>query len=460
MSDAFLRLRSQWSQHHFPAVADNRGAQLLAWQWQFERSERLAPQVRADAQYVQLGRVIAHHREHSTFFSARLARAGLSDVRDWDAALLALLPLLTRDDIQRADSNFWSEVPSPHGAVAENSTTGSTGQALRIRRSAANQMLWHALTLREHLWWGWDERHRLAVIRYFQAGDPVAGDGRLASWGGALGWLYDTGPAFVRSGQSGVTELLDWLQRVDPHYLLLYPSMLAAMLDAHEAAGLPRPKSLNVVRTLAETVSPALRQRCLALWGCQIVDAYSSQECGVIALQCPDSGQMHVMAESVLTEVLNEQGQACAPGEVGQLVVSDLHNFATPLLRYALGDHVELAATACPCGRSLPSFTRILGRRRNMITLPDGRKIWPVVGQKDWMDILTVRQIQFVQKTLVHMVVRLWLDQPMTVQQSKSFTAVLKNNFHPDMVFEFVVSSSELPKGPGGKFEEVVSELL
>jgi len=61
----------------------------------------------------------------------------------------------------------------------------------------------------------------------------------------------------------------------------------------------------------------------------------------------------------------------CA-GQVGRVVVTDLHNFATPLIRYDLGDYAEMADT-CPCGRGLPALKRIMGRRRNMVRLPDGR---------------------------------------------------------------------------------------
>lgn len=455
-----LRLRSTLADHHFPSVLDNRSAQLLAWQWQFERSERLCPKERATAQFAQLSRVIQHHRQHSKFFATRLAQAGLTDVTDWNAALLSRLPLLTRDNLQQADADFWSALPPAHGEVAENETTGSTGQTLRIRRSSANQIMWNALTLREHIWWDLNEGGRLAVIRDLHNGEPLGLDGRVNSWGGSISWLFKTGPAFAKSIKSGMADITSWLQRVNPHYLLLYPSVLSALLDTYESAGLPKPAALRLVRTMAETVTPALRERCRALWGCEIADVYSSQECGVIAVQCPTSGLMHAMAESLLVEVINEQGQACAPGETGRLVISDLHNFATPLIRYELRDHAVLADTACSCGRTLPTFSHILGRTRNMVTLPDGRKIWPAVGHRHWHDIIKVRQFQFIQKTLHRMIVRLWLDEPMTQEQEQRFTAVLKQTYHQDMSFEFLVFFSELPRGPGGKFEEVISEVI
>ena len=96
---------------------------------------------------------------------------------------------------------------------------------------------------------------------------------------------------------------------------------------------------------------------------------YSSQEVGYIALECPTGESYHVQAENVLVEVLDDQDRPCSPGDVGRVVVTALHNFATPLLRYDIGDYAEVGAP-CPCGRGLPALRRIMGRQRNMALLP------------------------------------------------------------------------------------------
>lgn len=60
---------------------------------------------------------------------------------------------------------------------------------------------------------------------------------------------------------------------------------------------------------------------------------YSANEVGYIALQCPRTEVYHVLSEGALVEVLDEHGQACAPGAIGRVVVTPLHNFAMPLFR-------------------------------------------------------------------------------------------------------------------------------
>ena len=130
------------------------------------------------------------------------------------------------------------------------------------------------------------------------------------------------------------------------------------------------------MRTFGEVLEPRARDACRAAWGVPLVDMYSSQEVGYIALQCPEHETYHVQSENLLVEIVDDDGEPCRPGEVGRVVVTTLHNFATPLLRYELGDFAEVGE-ACPCGRGLPVLTRVLGRQRNMLTLPDGDQRWP-----------------------------------------------------------------------------------
>jgi phenylacetate-CoA ligase len=121
--------------------------------------------------------------------------------------------------------------------------------------------------------------------------------------------------------------------------------------------------SLSIIRTLGETLQPRIRERALAAFPVRLEDNYSAQEAGIVALQCPDSALYHTMGESLIVEVIGEDGHACREGEVGRVVLSDLHNFATPLIRYELGDHAE-AGGACSCGRGLPTLKRVLGHAR------------------------------------------------------------------------------------------------
>ncbi|MBK5105981.1 MAG: phenylacetate--CoA ligase family protein [Burkholderiales bacterium] len=323
-----------------------------------------------------------------------------------------------------------------------------------VKRTGVNRLMWLAMTLREHVWQQRDFRGKLAVIR-----DDRIQDNQLdfPTWGPPASLLFETGPSHVLSVRTGVARQAEWLQSIDPDYLLVYPSNLAALLDLFEQHGL-KLRRLRQIRTINETLTPGIRESARKVLGAEIADTYSSAEVGVVAAQCPDGDAYHVMAESVIVEVLNEHDEACTPGQIGRVVVTDLQNFATPLIRYDLGDYAE-AAEPCPCGRGLPTLKRILGRRRNMVRLPDGRLLWPGIGGLRYRDIAAIRQFQFIQRELETIEVRLVADTPLSVDQEQQIGDFVRKALDFPFKLQFVYFSGQIPRGLGGKFEEFVCEL-
>src|SRR6185437_7693292 len=122
-----------------------------------------------------------------------------------------------------------------------------------------------------------------------------------------------------------------------PNVLVIYPNVLTALI-AHLKQSAATLSSVKLIRSISETLSPELKVQAREFLGARVVDNYSSQEMGVIAVQCPDSELYHVMSESLIVEVLDENGHACREGESGRVVLTDLHNFATPVVRYDIGD--------------------------------------------------------------------------------------------------------------------------
>jgi phenylacetate-CoA ligase len=253
-----------------------------------------------------------------------------------------------------------------------------------------------------------------------------------------------------------VGEQAAWLLRRNPYYLLTYPTNLNALLDEFRRIG-RFPSAMKEVRTIGETLSASLRARCKDL-ALRMVDLYSAQEVGAIALQCPVSGLYHVQAESLIVEVLNDDEMPCREGEVGRVVVTDLHNFATPIIRYEIRDYAEVGG-ACPCGRGLPTLSRILGRRRNMVTLPDGSRHWPAVGFHAFRAIAPIRQYQAVQHSLDAVEMKLVVDAPLTHDQEALLCTVTQAALGYPFTLRFSYHDAELPKTRGGKFEEFVSMI-
>ena len=434
----------------WPAVPNPGAAALLALHYQLEHTQRLPADALASLQLTQLAHVVAHAYDTTTHYRERWA--GLYDPSaplTWSG--FSKLPLLTRTDLQaRFDAMKSTRIPAQHGAVVEARTSGSTGTPVCVLKTELCGLFWRAITLREHAWHRRDLGGKLAAIRQGVAREEGGG------WGSATQGAVRTGPAATLPVGTEVGEQLKWLQQQNPDYLLSHPTNLAALAQLSIKRGVRLPR-LREARTSGEVLTPEVRDLCRQAWGVTVVDMYSTNEVGYIALQCPETGNYHVMAESVVVEVLDEAGAPCQPGSVGRIVVTALNNFATPLVRYDIGDYAEVGA-ACSCGRGLPVLKRIIGRSRNMLVLANGERLWPTFSMRSLSEELPIAQYQFVQKETDLLEARLVVPEPFSQEQEGRVLAHLRKQLPARFRFS-VVYCEEIARSAGGKFEDFISEI-
>jgi phenylacetate-CoA ligase len=442
----------------WPALPGGTAATLLALQHQLEHSQWWSPEQLEAAQLRQLGILLQHCWNTVPFHRDRLENAGWTPSGRLDSTLWRRLPLLGREDIQTAGTALHSTaLPKGHGRTHTIRTSGSTGKPVAVVKTAAEGLYWHAFVLRDHLWHGHDFSRRLAVIRLLEDAAAAPPNGmQQRSWGGAAGRAYRTGPAFALGIAATTEQQLAWVRRVRPGYLLTMPSMARAAAELALDQGVELP-GLAAVLTMGEVCSPDVRAAIRAAWDVPVQDAYSSQEVGYMALQCPEHEHYHLQSESALVEVLDDDGQPCAPGRLGRIVATPLHNFAMPLIRYDIGDYAEVGAP-CSCGRGLPVVTRIAGRVRNMLRLPGGGLIWPLLASQDYRDIAPIRQAQIAQIAPDRLEARLLPERPLTADEENALRD--KINARIGHVFEIGFTyPTEIPRGPSGKFEDFRCEL-
>jgi phenylacetate-CoA ligase len=418
---------------------------------QLEDTQWLSAEDLERGQFAQLRNLARHAAQFSPHFRKRMTEARLRPDELTSPAMLRKLAVLRRRELQSGQVGC-SEVPAAHQPVGESKTSGSTGEPIVAKRTAINQLMWLAMTMREHLWHRTDFNARLAAIRA-----NISEITRDADWGAPASLLFRTGTALRLPITLGVEALVAHLMEFKPAHLIVYPNTMDAIAQLLESEGVTL-GGLQTLRTVGETVSPSVRETSERAFGAPIIDSYSSQELGNIALQCPDSGLYHVMAESLIVEVLDDVGVPCEVGQVGRVVATDLHNFATPLIRYDIGDYAEVAAP-CPCGRGLPALKRIVGRERNLIVMPDGRRHWPLVGFHRFRDVAPVAQYQLIQQTREDIEVRLVVEKPLTAQQEDNLRQVIQEALGHRFTVRFAYFEGALPRGPNGKFDEFVCNV-
>ena len=446
------------SQMVWPALPAPGPANRLAVLFQLEQTQWWSPEALRDAQFEQLKKLVPYAVRQVPHYAKALAAWASPDAVtpvSWSQ-----IPCVTRTALAPGSKLLHSQqVPKDHGAVHSDSTSGSTGHQTEFRATDLTSFFWKVFALRDHVWHRRDFRQKMMAIRYVKDDPERAKRGvTTPEWGFATDGVVKTGPAVAYDLRANISFLAERLLAEKPGYLLSHASMLGGLIDHCERHG-ARPEGLLELRSFGEMVPDDLAERSLRLWGAPLVDTYSCQEAGLLATQCPDQPQnLHVMSENVLLEVIDEQGRACQPGEVGRVLITSLHNFASPLIRYELSDYARLGPP-CPCGRGLPVLERVMGRYRNLVTLPNGDTRWPRIGWEEMVTIVPqVDGIQLVQHTLEDIEARLVLREAMTPEQQAALIAFVQRNLgHPFRVRIERVES--IRHEVNGKVESFISRL-
>ncbi len=365
------------------------------------------------------------------------------------AEVFAEVPVMTRALVQEAGDALASEtLPGGHGARHTVKTTGSSGRPVQAQLTRLTSLYNAAATLRGHQWFRRDLSGTNVSIL-------VTPDGRerrrQRAW--APG---SSGTALLYSNGVPARRLLDMLVEDDPDYLQCHPSMLQELIHCSVEAGV-KPKRLRDVRTLGEVLEPGLRSLCEQHWDIPVRDNYSSEEFGILPLQCPDHDHLHVMSERAIVEILNDDDRPCAPGEIGRVVVTGFLGYATPLIRYEIGDRA-IAGAPCPCGRGLPVIERIIGRERQSVQLPSGERLFPVLDAEPLLLKSGVKQYQLVQTSTEEIDLNLVAEGPLAAEEEAEIVSHFQHNFRHPFTFRFNYVDA-IARGPGGKFQIFKSDL-
>lgn len=453
------QLKNNLNTNIFPNILPSYPATILSTLYQLEQSQWWKTEQILEKQFQQLQKVVIHAYNTIPFYQKRLNQIKLNPDQSITLEKWQQIPLLLRQDFQGKEEQFLTKsLPKEHGKIGEVKTSGSTAQPIKVYTTELTQFFWNIFTLRDHYWQKRDFRKKLVSIRYVKGDQGQYPQGiTLENWGNPAEILYHTGKASILDiKKSEVRDQLEWLIRQNPEYFLTYPSNALELAKLTLEKGLKFP-SLIEVRLMGEVVDQEVRNACKEAWNVPITDMYSANEVGYIALQCPEFEHYHIQSENLFVEVLNEQNQPCKTGEVGKIVLTTLHNFAMPLIRYQIGDYAEVGES-CPCGRGLPVLKRILGRTRNMLVFPTGEKFWfPGVWGK-MKNIVPFQQYQIIQKSDYSLLIRLVIERKVTVEEEAQITeSVNKILGYPFKIkFDY---PTKIERSAGGKFEEFMSEI-
>lgn len=318
----------------------------------------------------KLRRLIRHCYRNVPYYRAKMQAAGLrpEDVRGQTD--LHKLPFLTKGDIR---AHLYFDIMSENhdkAQVLRVSTSGSTGEPFVCYADRAQLEVRWAATLRAQEWTG------------YRFGDPTV---RL--WHQTLGMSKSqvareradailSNRTFVpifELSDANLDKMVKTLSDVRPVLMDGYAEALDFIARYIKSTGRfsARPKALM---SSAQTLPLPSRRLIEEAFGCKVFDKYGSREFSGIAYECDAHDGHHVVAESYIVEILRD-GEPVKPGEIGEVVITDLNNYCMPFVRYRIGDLAEAMdpARACACGRGAPRVGAIEGRVQSIIQGTDGR---------------------------------------------------------------------------------------
>jgi phenylacetate-CoA ligase len=396
-------------------------------------------------QLAALRSLVGHALRHSPFHRARLSGLAPEDLRSLDD--LARLPPLTKDDLRDHLGEIVTGDPGQKGWTRVR-TGGSSGVPVHLHWDGEARPFKEALARRHDGWAGF-----------------LPGERRAALWGNVRK------PATLRARLGaaifGRTITLDTLE-VDEGSLRAFAARirrtrtrllfghghslyLLARFALEEGLG---DLGLRAVISSSEMLPPEERRVVEEAFGRIVFDRYGCEEVGIIASECEAHDGLHVAAEGVLVEVAGEAG-----AEGGRLLVTDLVNRATPLLRYEIGDLATSRPGPCACGRGLPRLGRVIGRTSDFLCTPEGRRVSGI----SFLDTVAIhipgfRQVQVVQDRIDELVFHVVGEGARAPASLQVLAAAVARYFGPAMLHR-VVPVERIPLTGRGKFQFSICRL-
>lgn len=383
-------------------------------------TEWYTPEQIRELQNIRLSHLVRHLYLHVPYYAMRMQALDLTPEDIKTVTDLQKLPLLSKQDVR--ENLYFDLFADNHRKpdMLKIATSGSTGEPFVTYADRRQLEMRWASTFRSAEWTGWRFGDRQARLWHQTLG---------MSRGQVVKEFIDAFfmrrlfiPAYELN-EANLRQLLEQLRRFRPVLIDGYAEVfnfLAHYARKHGISGI----EARAIMTSAQIMPPQVREVIECEFKTHVFDKYGSREFSGIAYECDHHEGHHVMAESYVVEILKD-GQPAKSGELGEVVITDLNNFAVPLVRYRIGD-LAIALDPneiCSCGRGLPRIGRIEGRAQAIIFCANGTWLPGTFFAHFFKEYdFAVRQYQVVQR----------------VEQAVTLKLVPESGFSPSIVNEIL----------------------
>jgi len=429
------------------------GTTMLRYLKELEESQWWSQNELRDLQDKKLRALVKHAYDNVPYYHRIFTERALSDKDIQSIEDLKKLPILTKNDIR---NNFDQLTASNYKKYRPllNATSGSTGEPLRYYITMDTISINWAGTFRGWRWAGYklgDKRVTFGGFSLIPSKSP--------SLRNHLRWSIER--TFPLSAVSLNIEKMALyakkLRKYKPRFIYGYPSSICVFADYLKELGTNYIHPIAIFTT-AEVLLPHYRQRIEDSFNCRVIDCYGCYDGGPQAIECMANNDYHITAEKSVIEVVDEDGILVPPGVSGEVLTTDLHNYAMPFIRYAVGDRGALSEEECSCGRGLPLMKSIQGRTTDQITFSNGVKISGPALTLAFKNC-RIKQYQVVQEEKDKLIIKLVRIAGYSDKDSEHFLSILRAHagISIDIEIKFV---DQIKTTQAGKHRIVISKIL
>jgi phenylacetate-CoA ligase len=419
---------------------------------EIDRTQWLPPEQIAKIQVAKAKRLVAFAKKrvpmYRNLYSNDTVIESIADFRS--------LPKTSRKDFADCDTSYRTAEKLPIGQqmLFSETTSGTTGDVVTINRTNLLEAWRHACIIREFDWWNIDPNGTCAVIR-MPANRQGTGwneeiNGTIVNNWSREGFelLFGKATGYHMDASAKPEQIAKSIMRLQPDYIQATGTLL---LSIAEYLSDYRPKALL---TIGENLYSSMKASLIECFHAPVFDIYAAVETNRTAASCPGSERYHVHDENVIVEILRDDGSICGPGEVGNVVVTSLHNYSTPVIRYDIGDLAEVPRSPCPCGRGLTTIESFQGREIARLRLEGGRKRIALGFVMTMNDIPGVKKFRLTQRGLDNFDLRITGRDTLTVEEFERVKQSIEQTVERSIALR-MTPVDDIPLGPRGKLTKI-----
>jgi phenylacetate-CoA ligase len=423
-----------------PALDRMRGRRYVKNLRFLEESQWWSRERVREFQWAELKKLMAHVFDSVPYYRRKYATAGigLQDLRSWED--FRHLPPLTREEIRDHLPELCST--TYQGKLLPHATGGSSGSPTRFFRTYESYDWRTAAKDRVYSWSGW----RLGERSVYLWGAPVGSVPRMQAWKTRAHEAVERQLIFNTFSQ---TEEL-W-RRIHADAVKFRPALAVGYVSSLEqfAAFLRATRQtipgVRCVIAAAEPLFPRVRKEIEDGFQAPVFNTYGSREFMSIAGECEHRNGLHVNAENLLVETRGAAWEG--PSEI---LVTDLHNYGMPFVRYEIGDMGTVSDAVCTCGRGLPLLNSIEGRVLDALRTADGRTVPGEFFPHLLKEVPEFEHYRVEQKSIDRIVILAVLSQPLSARSQNLLESEISKVFGPATKWE-VAPVQEIPCLASGK---------